>query len=874
MSEFKIPRWSIKLLRFICPDILIEEIEGDLFELFNKDLNNFGLSKARRRFVWNTLRYLRPGILLRNKLNYNLNQFYMLLNHLKFTLRGISKNKVFSLVNILGLAISLLSCLFITQYALFEYSYDKFNRNLLNIYRVEHSRFTDGEFQYKKAQVFPAVGETLKQEVAQVTSFVRLFPINTHMETVFSVENNGQTKAFHETAVYSTDSTFLGIFTLPLIKGDSATALNGERKIILSETVAHKYFGDSDPINKTIHWSGMGDYVVTGVFKDIPSNSHMKFDFLVSWFKVYGERSYWNWDGFFTYILVEPGSNRQSIESIVQDVLSKKMDAAIPEGRVKSKFELQALSDIHLKSDLLGEMNVNGDIKIVLALALVGILILIIAVINYTNLSLARILKRTKEVGIRKVIGSTKSELTSQFFVESFTLNLIALIFAFVLFILAQPYFDEFIGKRIDSIILNNPIESLLSIFLVLIIISFTAGIYPSHLLVKYNTAKILKGIHVNPTRGAILKRGLLTFQFLSTAFLITAAIIIHEQVDFMQKKETGFEINQKVVIKSLAGPGEEMDSLFNKNIETFKIQVKEIGSVNNVTVTSNIPGRENEWLGRVQSQSNEDMIQMFRTRIDSNFFDTYKINIVAGKATINVKAVVINEAAVKLLGYKRPEDAIGNMLFRDYEVVGVVNDFNERSLHTTVAPAMYTYGEGYMKFITVDIKSNLPTTIDLIDKKWSSIFPGRPFEYFFLDDFYNRQYESDIRLGKIFKLFAGLSVFVACLGLFGFSYLVVYQKVKEIGIRKILGASSISILKLLSSEFLLLILMASVLSIPLTYYLSSNWLSRYAYRIDIQWEHFTIPVLIVLSISIGTICLHLLKAIRSNPVDSLKNDN
>lgn len=335
-----------------------------------------------------------------------------------------------------------------------------------------------------------------------------------------------------------------------------------------------------------------------------------------------------------------------------------------------------------------------------------------------------------------------------------------------------------------------------------------------------------------------------------------------------------GFEINQKLVVRSLAGSGDEMDSLFNKNIEIFKVQVKELESVNNVTVTSNIPGRENEWLGRVQSVSNEEMIQMFRTRIDSNFFDTYKIDIVAGKLTNTVKTVIINEAATKQLGYKEPEDAIGNMLFRDYEIVGVVKDYNERSLHTTVAPAMYTYGEGYMKFITIDIKSNLPATIDFMEQKWSSIFPGRPFEYFFLDDFYNRQYERDIRLGNVFTIFAGLSIFIACLGLFGFSYFVVYQKIKEIGIRKILGASSLSLVKLLSSEFLLLILVASVLSIPLTYYLSSNWLSRYAYRIDIKLEHFTIPVLIVLSISIGTICLHLLKAIKSNPVESLKNDN
>lgn len=263
----------------------------------------------------------------------------------------------------------------------------------------------------------------------------------------------------------------------------------------------------------------------------------MKFDVLVSWWTVYGERSYWNWDSFFTYILLEPGSNRQIVEGIVQDVLSKKMDAAMPEGRVKSKFELQALSDIHLKSDLLGEMNVNGDTKIVLALVLVGILILIIAVINYTNLSLARVLKRTKEVGIRKVIGSTKGQLTNQFFVESLTINLIALFFAFLLFLFVQPYFDSLIGKQIDSIILNNPIESFGIILVALLIISFVSGVYPSRLLVAHNPTNALKGIYINPTGGSVLKRGLLTFQFLATSILIAVAIIIHQQVDFMRKK-------------------------------------------------------------------------------------------------------------------------------------------------------------------------------------------------------------------------------------------------------------------------------------------------------------------------------------------------
>jgi putative ABC transport system permease protein len=796
----------------------------------------------------------------------------MVQHYIKFTLRTLFKNnKVFAVVNVLGLAISMLCCLFIAQYAIFELSYDKFHINSKNIYRISYSRYIDGEFQYTKAQVFPAVGETIKEEVSQIKNCTRLFPINTHIETVFSIRGL-EKKSFQESSVYSADSSFLSIFSLPLIKGDSITALNGGNRILLSESAARKYFGDSDPINRIINWNGMGDWMVTGVFKDLPENSHMKFEFLVSWLNVYEENSKWNWDGFFTYILLEEGSKKEETEQTIQTLLNSKLKETNKNGTIESKFHLQPLETIHLESSLVGEMGVNGSKNTVIALLIMGIIIFMIALVNYTNLSLARIFKRTKEVGVRKVIGSSKGQIIYQFFVESLTINMFALSLALASAWILNDLFNAVIGIKTTSIILINPVHLTGLLVAITISTSFFSSIVPSRFLLIQNPITSLKGVYVNVSTGAFLKRCLLTFQFLSTAVLIAAAIIIHSQVRFMRDKELGFEIDQKLVIKTLAGPGAEMDSLFISQIGLFKNQTKELSSVGNATVTSNIPGRENEWQGRVQSKSNEELVQLSRTRIDEDFFKTFSIKLVAGEETsTSENVVVINESAARLIGFKKPENAIGNVLFGNKVIIGVAKDYNERSLHSKISPAMYTFGQGYMKFITVDIKSNIPETLKTLESRWKGIFPDTPFDYFFADNYFDKQYRNEERLETIFTIFSGISIFIACIGLFGFSYFVVYQRIKEIGIRKILGASPLGLTKLLTKEFIVLILIACTLAVPVINFLANIWLSEFAYKIQVGILYFIVPALIVLFIALFTINLHLIKVIRTNPVDSLK---
>jgi putative ABC transport system permease protein len=793
----------------------------------------------------------------------------MFITHLKFSLRGIINNKLFSFINILGLSISMLCCLLIAKYVVFELSYDKFNTNYKNIYRVNYSRYIDGEYQYKKAQVFPAVGETAKSEIPQVKEFVRLFPVSTQLETLFTIGSGKERKVFQETAVYSADPSFLSVFTLPLIKGDSITALKGDQKVIISESTGYRYFGNDDPIGKAIIWPGMGDFIVTGVFKDLPSNSHMKFDILVSWLNLYEESHEWNWDGFFTYVLLEDGSDKQLTEEVFQSVMTKRVTKSSAQTGIQCNFELQPIKTIHLESNLLGEMEINGSKRTVIALAVIGTIILIIALINYTNLSLARILKRAKEVGIRKINGSSKGQLTSQFFIESLTINVLALMVALGFVALLHPWFISLTGVNTASFFLEKPFLIIAILTGLTLFTSFISSVYPTRYLVVQNPIKSIKGVYNNSPKGTFVKRGLLTFQFLATATLITGTFIVYKQLDFMRNKDLGFQINQKLIIKTFGGPDE--------NIELFKSQIKEWADITNVTITSNIPGRENEWHGGMQS--NKEATQIFRTRIDEDFFDTYKIKLLAGRSTsTSNEFIVINESASKMLGFKTPDDAIGKIvqkdskvLYRDHQIIGVVNDFNERSLHTKVAPSVYIPKQGPMKFITVGIESNIPNTIQLLNTKWKELFPETPFEYFFLDDYFDKQYARDNNLEVIVSLFSGLSIFIACLGLFGFTYFNVVQRIKEIGIRKVLGAGYFSLVNLLSGEFVSLIMLSCVLSIPLAYYLSESWLSQFAYKINLSIVYFILPILIITSVALSTIGLQLTKEIRKNPVDSLK---
>ncbi|MBK8289780.1 MAG: ABC transporter permease [Flammeovirgaceae bacterium] len=863
-----------KLLRSFCPDHLYEAIEGDLLQKFEKDVKQFGEKRAKRRLLWNVIRFCRPGILLRNKHSINLYPI-MISNYLKFSMRNMRRHSVFTFINVTGLVMGIAVCLLMLNYVEFEKSYDKFFPRSKDIVRVSYSRLIDNELQYSKAQIFPAVGETLKETIPAVENYVRMFPVTTHVEAVMMIEEKDQQKTFTESSIYAVDSTFLDIFPLEFLEGDRSTALNGENKIILSESAANKYFGNTEAINKTIHWKGMGDRLVTGVFKDLPANSHLQFNFLTSWMNVYEDRSAWNWDGFYTYLLLRPNTDQAEVESMMQKVLTEKMKGNENANRATADFFLQPIEEIHLHSNLSGEMQTNGSERIINVLQTVAAFILVLALINYLNLSLARAIRRAKEIGVRKIIGSSRHQLMTLFFTESFLLNLIAFIIALAVALLLSPVFNSLTGKNMEMEILLNPIFIFIA-FGAIILFSFLVGFYPSRNLASVSPTLALKGGHFSNSKG-ILRKSLLTIQFVTTILLISATLIIQRQNSFMQNQDLGFDVHQNIVIKTMSGPGAETDSAYTNKINLFKSRVKTQTYTINASVTSSIPGRENEWLGRLRkSENNPELISTSRTRVDADFIETYGLKLVAGRnfADENPKQVILNETAVSMLGYKNAQEAVGNKLMGSSEIIGVIEDFHERSMQEPILASMYTPGQGYTKFITVKINSNdASQTIELLQQQWATVFPDKPFDYFFLDEYFNRQYQKEEQLQKVFGYLSAIGLGIACLGLFGFTYFMTYQRTKEIGIRKTLGATMLSIIKLLSTEFAIVLLLAGAVAFPLSYYAGSLWLSTYPVRIWLSAMDFILLVALVAIFAFASILFLLVRSVNTNATDALKHE-
>lgn len=864
-----------RFLRWFCPEYLLEEIEGDLLQKYEKDVKSLGERKAKRRLWWSTIRFFRPEIIFRNDFLYR-HKPRMISNYIKFSWRSLAKHKVFSIINITGLAIGMTVCMLILNYVQFEKSYDTVFVRHQDIVRVSYSRLIDNELQYSKAQIFPAVGETLRESIPAIENYTRMFPITTHVEAVLWVEEGGNRKDLIEPSLYAVDSSFLKIFSMTLLKGNPLTALTGENKLLLSKSAALKFFGHTDVLSKIVHWDGMGDWLITGVFEDLPENSHMQFDFLTSWMNVYEERSAWNWDGFYTYLLLQPDTDLDETERLAQLTLDEKTKVAENANRVTSKFFFQPIEDIHLLSQLTGEMQPNGNAEVVNALQIVAFVILSLALINYINLSVARAIKRSKEIGVRKIIGSSQRQLSILFFTESFLVNLIGFVIAILFFYFLSDSFSLLAGKSVSLLIWTDPVLFISFAFGVLLLFSLIAGFYPAQVLSAFSPVVAMKK-SVSVSGGKGVRSSLLVIQFLITIVLVTMTMVIKNQISFMQNQELGFNLRQNVVIKSLATAGAEMDTTFINNMELFKARIKENAHVVNATVTSNIPGRENEWTGRLRrSQQDKELISTLRTRVDKDFIDTYELSLVAGRnfSSETPDQIILNQSTAKMLGYKTEQEAIGNKLMGNYEIVGVVKDFHERSIHEPIAPAIYAPGQGYMKFITVNIDgSNLNETLPFLKQQWKSVFADKPFDYFLLDEFFNRQYNQEQQLSEVFQYFSAVGLGIACLGLFGFTYFITHQRTREIGIRKTLGASLKDIVRLLSSELAMLLLIAGALAGPASYYLADLWLSEYPVRTIPDIENFVLPVLLVSFFAFTSIIILLIRSAQTNPVDALKHE-
>jgi putative ABC transport system permease protein len=873
--------FAIRFLHTFCPPHLLEEIEGDLMQRFERDVKVFGERRARRRLLWNVIKFFRPGILFRNKFSNNFYQKAMLKSQLNLAFRVFSRNKLFVAVSIVGLSVSIAACILVLEYTRFELSYDKFFPKHKNIYRLQHNRYANGELLYKKAMTFPEAGLAMKDDFPEVEQIGRLFPVSINVEPVFTtITKSGERRSFTEPNAYCADSAFCKVFDLDFIYGDGASALNGKDKIILSKSTALKYFGRPEVVGETLKGNvGESDMIITGVFDDLPANSHLKFDVLLSWADVYEQRSLFTWDGFYNYVLLKDGVEGKQVSARLPQFAQSYMGEYYKSHpNAKSEFELQPLEAIHLDSHLDGEMKANGNRNIVYGLLLVAFFIIVIAVINQVNLNTSRSLERVKEVGIRKTIGSTKTQLSSQFLMESLLLNFAAATLGLLLAWLLYPWFNKLFDSSISLSLGYEPIFWAILAALITLI-SIVSAFYPAVMLIRFKVYEALKGLTVRE-RKTHLQNALVTAQFAISLILIIGTYTLFKQITFMQTKDLGFGLERKLVIKILPAPGEEIDTTFIQKITSIKNELRSHSFCRVSTISSDIPGRKNEWRGstRLAEDENSPIIRANLSRVDEDFIEAFDLKLVAGRnytsSLNNENFIIANRETIKQLGFSSPEEAIGKkvLTFGEREIIGVVESFHESGLHETISPSTYITGAGYMKFLTLAMTDgNISEHLAQIEKIWKTHFPDKPFEYFFLNDFFNRQYQADVLMGKSIGLFSTIAIMIACLGLFSLSVYTIHKKTKEIGIKKILGASISNITIQLCKNFLLPIALSVFIAIPASYYLVSWWLEQYAYRIDITYVLFIVPVIMLLMIGLSTTVFQSVRAASRNPVESLR---
>jgi putative ABC transport system permease protein len=783
--------------------------------------------------------------------------------------------------------------LFILNYVIFENSYDTFHTKGDNIYRLRvEGKRDNGQMQFQSARCFAAPGHELTQSFDEITEYTRLLSFDFNLK--WEEENRTNIKSFNEENAMCADSSFFSIFDFPLVIGDRNTVLEKSNEIMLSETSAKKYFGE-DGINQTLIGKTMIafdtiPFTLVGVFKDVPLNSHLKFDVLISYESLYrlsGDYYHTNWNenSVFTYLTITPGVDINELESKFPAIIDKYKGEYFKRTSYREDLYLQKLSSIHLKSHFTDEAEPGGNSQSVAILMIIAMFIIVIALVNYINLTTAMSLNRAKEVGIRKVCGSSKNELVWQFLSETAFLTLISLILANTFIEIFHPNFSYLIGKQIPLLIFANPVNFvLMAIFMVLI--TFAAGAYPAFILSGYKPSKVLMGKFSRSSSGSSIRKSLVILQLTIAVALIAGTITIFNQVRFMQSQELGVNIEKTLVLRT---PNYFGVPVTQAKHDAFKSSLLGVSGISSVTNSRFVPGeRVWGWGGYIRKTGAPDTEAKAYNRFfaDEYFFEDYNIDLLAGRKFLGPQdstVVILSETALKNLNFLTPEEAIGQSIYyplnnleneREVEIIGVTKDFHQQSLKQDYIPIIFQLQRAPDRFTSIKIdESRTKELLIKIKENYEEAFGSYPFIYNFLADSYNEQYSEDKQFGMVFSIFSLLAILIACLGLFGLSTFTVLQRKKEIGIRKALGASVESILNLLSKEIVSRIIISSVIALPFAYYLLNQWLQNYPFRISIGWWLAILPPVIVLIISIITIGLQTLKAAISNPVNALMDE-
>ncbi|OJV16733.1 MAG: cell division protein FtsX [Dyadobacter sp. 50-39] len=793
----------------------------------------------------------------------------MLRNYFKIAFRNLWKHKIFSLINIMGLTVGMSACLLISIYVNFELTYDAFHTKSDRIYRLVTDVITPSETIHAGITSW-AYGPTIKQDFPEVEAYTR---INGGSFLV----RKGDIK-FQEEATVFADSSFFRVFDFKLIQGDPNTALKEPLSLVFTEKAARKYFGDSDPVGQTVLLSGEGlPARVTGIMKDIPENSLIKGDMFVSMTTMTtrfnrGIDEAWGNFGATTYLLLKPGTDFKTLEQKFPNYLERHVGKFMREEKMSYKLFLEPLADVHLHSER--DVPEKGSLSNVYVFSVVAVFILLIACINFVNLTTARSAERAKEVGIRKVVGAAKGLVARQFVSESVLLCLIALVFSIALSSALVPMFNNLAGKVIVTSIFAEP-SFLVYMLLAAVVIGVLAGIYPALVLSSFEPVTVLKGRFTTSFKGVLLRKGLVTFQFAISIALIIATMIVYIQMNYMRNRDLGFSKDQMLVINTEGDPKRE----------AFKESLRGISGIKSTAASSSVPGGPNRGAySEIENRSGElQVANLDLYFVDFDYIPQFGLKMAAGRpfskefGTDTTQAMVVNEAATKLFGYAKPEDAIGRRFRqwgREGKIVGVIKDFHFRSLQETIKPLTMRIEPGGTDLVSVKIEGNrLKEAVATVEEKWKTLIPGRPFSYYFMDEFFDRQYRSEERFEKLFLNFAILAIFISCLGLLGLASYSTMQRTKEIGVRKVMGASIASIVGLLSIDFLKLVIIAFVVASPIAYFGMDRWLENFAYRTDIYWWVFVAAAVLSVAIAFITVSFQSIRAAVMNPVKSLRSE-
>ena len=801
----------------------------------------------------------------------------MIRNYLLTAYRNTIKTKLFSAINIFGLSIGMTAFLLILHYVTFEKSYDKFHDNYQNIYRLRYERATETSA-VRFASCCPPAAPIIRERYPEVKKIGRM--VRNQATVSF-----GDKKMYEERMFYA-EPEILEVLNFPFIEGDPIAGLKMPGNAVISEATSKRYFGSENPMGKTISVDKKTDYQIVGVFKDIPANSHIKFDILLPWenlFKKLGTdyTEAWGHTGSYTYLALENGYSGAKFEKKLAGLVDELLGEALREYKMTLDLKMQPLADIHLTSNYLQEYEANGNEDVVNILLIIAGFLILMAWVNYINLSTARSLNRAKEVGLRKVVGASRTNLTIQFFVETALLNLISLVAAICLLYLTVPYFNSITGMASEISIWSQSwfIPAIILLFITGIILS---GFYPVIALSSFRPAVVLKGKFGNTAKGSRLRKGLVVFQFAIAFILITGTLTVFRQISFMQNQDLGFDTEQILVLRAPRVRNEN----YGEKLKTFKEQLERTTAIEKVSSVTEVPGRQIYWdAGAIRKQGenpNKGKNYMI-VGVDYDFIDLFDMKMTSGRTfsrdfPSDKNAVMLNETAVSFMGFDSPEEAVGKNIDywgNIYNIVGVVKDYHQQSLRDKFEPQIFRLmltGRDVRGQIAVKMNvQNVKETVELVNKRFAEFFPGNPFEHFFLDEYYDQQYKSDRLLGDVVGTFATLAIIITSLGIFGLSLFSALQRTKEIGIRKVLGAEVKNILLILSKDFIVLMSISFAIALPLLMYGLNIFLQSYAYRMELSVWLFLIPMLLVMTITLLTISYHIVKAAITNPIDTIR---